>query len=325
MDPEEERGATGSTIRLVVAGLCFALATLAKQNALFLPLGLCLFLSPAPRRSLLLGSATLLPLLAAYLWLQSASDGWFRWYLVEQLVGHELHRPALLGFWLELVRALPVALLLGLGGVLLAGPLRGRGLLLTACLALVAMAWSGRAHTGGYDNTLLPALLAACLLAGCGLAGALRSGSLAAALVVLAQLAWLQLDQPLLQGRDLLPGEERARDAELLVEALAGREGPVLAPFCPELVQRAGLGSGGAHGMAVLDLLRSGDGERARNLVQSLEEGLERGRWEVVLVPGSWFEELPVLGQRYRLAGEYRLEPVTGAVHSPLLWAERID
>src|SRR6185295_4028122 len=122
-----------------------------------------------------------LPLVGSTLYGDALSGGWYRWYVFDLLRGHAWDPEHKYGFWIhDLVRFAPVVglcLLAWLRAPRVARPEAARAPLLTAAVAgLVVGAWISRAHVGGYENTLMPACLAAALCFGPALARALETG-----------------------------------------------------------------------------------------------------------------------------------------------------
>lgn len=303
-----------------LAGLLVALASLAKQSALPVGAGLAVAAFARDRRQGLAFLAGFLgPLVAGSVALDLASGGWYRWYVFELLASHPLHPPMLAGYWVELGR-LAIAFALGLAP--LARPLRGGGALLGAVLGLLAAGWLGRAHIGGYDNTLLPACAAAAAVFGTALGRRLalpgRGASLAAA-AGFVQLALLVYDP-----RAQLPTDADRRAGERVVAELAAFEGEVLVPGHGYLARAAGKRAF-AHDMAIRDVLRGPRRPEIGAFVAELEQALAERRFAaVVLDDRVWEEELPALGRSYRLArhlfgpgSEGVFVPVTGALARP--------
>ncbi len=314
----------GTRNAAVAGGLC-ALAFLTKQNAVLIAAPAILPLASRGRReALAFGLGALALGGGAVLWLHFSSEGWSTWYLFRILAGHGWFAPKVMGFWTEdLVWWLPAAFACGLAA-------RGSNKFLFApAIGMLASAWLGRAHVGGYDNTLLPASLLGALLVGEAVGRAPRPSLVP--VLALAQILVLAYDP-----RDQLPTAADRLAGERLVERLREFQGPVLAPHGTELATRAGHPPS-AHAQAIRDVLASeGSAEIAEEFVREQEEAFAEGRYDAVLLHrerdgGSAWTQIGAFTQGYRmaedvLAGEDpgTLRPVTGAdVRARLLYVVR--
>lgn len=288
----------GPRAPLLAAGLAAA-AVLTKQTMLppALVLGASAFARPASRRA---GTAYLAALGALLLgvgaWLQLASDGWFLFTVYGQLAGSPWHGPAIGGFWVESsvwVAATGGLLWLGRGGR--SGDLAS----LAVGLSLVLVAWLGRAHEGGFDNTLLPLSLACAWGTGVGLGAALERRPLASALLLTAAFAFLVRDP-----RPWIPTEADRVEGERLAQRLSGVDGPIW--ILGGALRPGGPDSDGVHAMAVIDLLKARDTRGAVSLMADLEEKLGAQHYAAIVLdddPGNWLSLGP-LRDRYRIAEE---------------------
>ena len=319
------------------SGCVFALAIHTKQLAILPGAAVASWwIARDPRRAAaFLGGLVLVAGGLAW-WLQRASDGWFRWHIVDLLAGHELHTPMLLGFWVEVGATLGPAFAVALW-VRVAPGASDRdpssaahsaerveaAFLPVLALALLASAYLGRIHVGGYDNTLLPAALAAALLGGEGLALSDRHPSRRRALIgfaLVAQFVLLAYDP-----RDTVPSARDRAAGESLVAQLDRIEGELWAPSHSHLVRRTGRAPH-AHAMGIIDLLQSEEREVATQFVRELELALARRRFAgIVLDDLSWEQDLPALLASYVRtrtlldpADEALFRPVTGDARRPL-------
>jgi len=322
-----------STRGAALAGVLAAAAFLTKQTALpmVLPLLVPLY-RRAPRQAgvflLTLGLVSAGALGALHV----SSDGWSTFYVFDMLRGHEIWQPKVLGFWTQdMIWLVPVicAAIVGLPS----GPHRaGLGFVLWPAGGMIAAAWLGRVHPGGYDNTLLPAGLAAGVVAGRLAVGAgLRNELIAAGVagVLCVQMLVMGYDP-----RGQIPSAADHAAGERVVRRLSSIEGDVFAPHQGYLARRAGKGKT-LHAQGITDLLAStGHGELAGKLVGELEEALSRGRYGALLLARPWEEppyEFGVIGVHYyRVDGPLAegpglmmpglMMPVTGAAMRPEFW-----
>lgn len=345
------------------AGVLFALAFLAKQSALA-PAALCLAgLALRSRRDALVAAGVLAVSIAATtLVFDARTDGWYRWFVFGELAGQGVDGALAFGFAREtLVAFAPLLALV----VVAAGKreLDSRGPAISrserdpaaarderipvaardervlseardesspswtapfvgALVGLVLAAGVGRAHAGGYDNTLLPACAAAALAFGVLLARLLALGGARATLaggLGIAQLALFAYD-PRMQ----VPTDADRRAGDAFVERLRATPGDAWVPDHGYLAERAGKGAS-AHGMAVIDLLRSDDHATAQRFVDELVRAIQARRWGAIVLDQRWDADLPALGAQYSAAtipwpSERAFVPVTGDPRRPGTW-----
>ena len=157
-----------------VGALVF-LAFLTKQNALIGVAGALGFLVVRRPRVGATALATAAALIAASTAaLDAASRGWYRYYVFSELqrqgVAHqELHAFWRLDVWHTshpLVMAGGAGLVLALLGRAGRTARHGAGYYAAGVAGLLAAAWAGRLHPGGYDNVLMPAFAGLALLGG---------------------------------------------------------------------------------------------------------------------------------------------------------------
>ncbi len=305
-----------------LAGILGVAAVLAKQTALGplvgLVLGLCL--RPRSRRAgLAAGVVSGVMLTVAVASLERSSGGWFSFHVYAVLAGSPLHGPAALTFLPDLLLAWAPLLVLALlasqaprGGPIAMpaqvhvesshagdGRLRFGGLHPAewcSLLALLAVAWVGRAHEGGFRNTLLPAALALSWISGPLAARAAMVRPRAAVGLTLLLFSWLTLSHP---TADLPSTGERDR-MEALLERVRALDGPVWQPHgaldpCE---------SGGVHAMVLVDLFKSRAQREARAFEADLARDLEARRFGAIVlgVELSEWAGFEALTRNYRVA-----------------------
>lgn len=314
------RFGAGSPAVLVAAALA-VLSCLAKQSGLLLAVALAPLFTRLGWRAAALYTGTFCVLLAAaVLALQAATDGWFRFWTWDMLRRAPVHGPAVLGYWRECAAALGAAAAIVFVAVLVgarAGLERGVWI---AAIALIATGWIGRAHEGGFENNLIPALLAVSLLFGPAAAGLVRQR--ASGITALAvSLAFGPL---IYDPRPFVPTDADRAGGDRVVETLRGLEPPLFLPDHGYLRRRAFEGEtrAGVHGMVINDLLKSGlDAEAARFTVE-LESALREQRFGAVILDEPW-SDLGALREFYSgpvalwETGDTSFEPVTGAPKRP--------
>jgi hypothetical protein len=338
------------------AGLASALAVLTKQTQLGLAVALAVVLLGRARTrragAVYLG-AMLAVMVPIVLWLEHVSSGWFLWTTVDLLRGSPFHGPAVWEFWTEssLVLGVPLALgllahVVGAKDGLGAGPGGSSGpggwrsgwspTLGLGCAALVLTGWIGRAHEGGFDNTLMPVALASAFACG----GPLRRLSLTrvpqvvgAALVAIAMAIHLpRIARVLPDAADHAAYSEACAKVEALRQA-----GPVWQPI-------SALPSGAPgyiHKMAIVDLAKSRETTVAAELLSDLREALVGKQFAAVILAmpprEGWGDLAPLIEAHYEVTGRLgattapggpggagpgagarsALTPVTGAALAP--------
>ena len=309
------------------AGLLGAGAVLAKQTALGPLVGLVVGLGMRrASRAAGLGAAGVaaLDLGSAFLGLERSTDGWFGFHVVSVLVGSLFHASAAANFLPDLLLAWAPLLVLVLvasraprGAVAPMHPAEWCSL-----LALMAVAWAGRAHEGGYRNTLLPAALALAWTAGPAVARAATVRPRVAATLALLLFPWLILSHP----AAALPGEAGQARLTALAERVGAMEGPTWQPH-GAIEPRV---PGGIHAMAIADLLKSREQADAQALFDDLSAALEERRFASIVlgVELSVWASLEALTRNYRVAERLdggaegsggALLPPTGAPIGPRL------
>ncbi|MEM9801866.1 MAG: glycosyltransferase family 39 protein [Planctomycetota bacterium] len=315
------RAAGGSFLAGLVAGVLAALAILAKQTSFGLAAALLvgLGLARATRRTAAGFSvgvaAALVPLAVA---LEGRSSGWFSFTTVDLLSGSPWYVPAAIDYWRELalVAAPVVGLVVAGRGAPASESSPVRTVEWFAVAALVAMGWAGRAHEGGFRNTLLPAALALALVAGPAFARAARTRPRAALPLVVLLFGVLHLGW----SRAPMPGLDEAEHVGQLAARIASIDGEVWQPH-GAIDPRT---PGGVHAMAINDLLKSGERDVAQRFVDDLTNALNAKRFAAIVfgVEISEWADLEPLGRNYvvreRLDGFDHEMPI-GAPHAPRL------
>lgn len=163
-------------------------------------------------------------------------------------------------------------------------------------LAFLAVSWSGRAHSGGYLNVLLPAMAALAVLSGLILAAALRRGSYRLSMVVLmictAQF-WLLRYNP---SQEIPTAADRAAGQQLH-QVIRTFPGDVYIPFHSFYTAQVGKRTY-AHWSAIADVggllyttqaavPGSGTEERRAIILDEMAKALSTGRFDAVILDES--------------------------------------
>jgi hypothetical protein len=255
------------------------------------------------------------------------SGGWFSYYVLTVPRGHAIDSAQLLGFWVDdLFGTSPVLTVLAACGLVTLGAASRRDadarLELLFALALIATSWMARLHTGGWRNVNVGAFLALSFAAAgwCGRAAARCSRDarwIPLALLSLALTAHFALLFRPAEG--LIPTARDVADGERLVELLRSEPGPVMLMENPYLAVRAGKPVT-AHGVAVVDLIRSAPSPQREEFLAALRERLASKHYTMIVLHSPW----PALDPWYEPVQEIRWEgdaflPVNGPDNRPSL------
>lgn len=269
-----------------VVGLLLFLACFTKQDGLVVAVPLIAWLFAVRRRAAVAALSSLVLLLgASTVALNAATRGWYGYFVVHELLGQPITRSQVTDFWLhDILTPLPVVGMLAVGAVL-AGRRSdelvwtSRGAVLAGGAGLVAAAWAGRLHSGGYANVLMPAYAAMAVLAGVGVAylrevsRALRARTriVASACVVVALVT--QFAHVAYPVSAQIPTRADARAGDGFVRMLRHLPGKVVVLIHPWYATHAGKGDFAA-GVAIQDLLRSQPGAARSALIRDESRAL---------------------------------------------------
>jgi hypothetical protein len=330
------------------SGALMTLAFLTKQAALFPALAVVVFLWRR-RRALgawyagALGAGLAGSTVALNLW----SHGWYRFYVFDMPAAHEIETKEWGAFWTgDLLAPFLLALLLGAVGLWWTTKARTDDGIAAAWfhvpvfVGLLAAAYQGRLHTGGYDNVLFPAFGAVALAFGLGLhAASMVSAQPAtrrwarvtvwvaplAVLLAIVQLATLTYD-PWAQ----IPSAAHHRTGHRMITALRDLQGTVYLPGHSEYLQRVGK-EGSVYSSALEDVIRADVRGNGKALARELDRAVSSGRWDWIVVDSApVFSYLPrSLRRAYVEVGtlvprRHPPLPLTGTLTGPLtVWARR--
>jgi len=286
-----------SVLALATAGLLFALAFHTKQTALFiaLPVAAGLMAMRGLRSLAFIGTFGLLGLGAVPV-LNATYHGWYNYYVFFLPAHKPLVKSVLWEFWIgDLLRVMPVAC--GLAVAWLSWRRAGLGwtarfFYVLALAGMVAAAWSGRLHYGGYLNALLPAYAGLAVLAVLGAwtlarprerSGPRNAGAAAAVYVACLVQFGLLWYNPAAQ----IPSREDVRAGRELVAMLAGYPGEILVPQHGYLAELAGKRSF-AHQMAIYDVLLAGPSQTQDRLLQEIVQAIKRQRFSAIILDGPF-------------------------------------
>jgi hypothetical protein len=218
---------------LVLAGVVTGLAVETKQQALLVGIAVFFALVPTGRRramSFLVGLVGTVAVISAVL--ELTSGGWFHVYAVDLLLHHHIIEPELVQFWTRDLWV-PLAVAITIGVALFAMPRAlgrdARRFYGFVTISLIAVAYSSRLHSGGYDNVLLPAYAAVAVVVGLAVHHLGRPGPLvpvlAARVVLVAVL--VQFGVLVYDPGAQIPRDAAVRHGDALLAELRELPGPI--------------------------------------------------------------------------------------------------
>ena len=308
-----------SVLALATAGSLFALAFHTKQTALFiaLPVAAGLMATRGLRSLAFLGAFGLLGLGAVPV-LNATYHGWYNYYVFFLPAHKPLVKSAIWEFWIgDLLRVMPVACGLAVTWLSWRRPGFGRAARFFYVLAIggmVAAAWSGRLHYGGYRNALLPAYVGLAVLAVLG-AWMLarpreRSGPCNASAATAVYVACIvQFGLLWYNPAALIPSREDVRAGKELVATLAGYPGEILVPQHGYLSELAGKRSF-AHQMALYDVVLAGPSQTEDRLLQEIVQAIKRQRFSAIILDGPFTLQDTLMDYYALQSGVFRSEDV---------------
>jgi glycosyltransferase involved in cell wall biosynthesis len=318
-------GRRAMTVRagVVVGFLCF-LAFFTKQSAaVAVAFALVALLVRRPKVGAAAIGVALAGVAASTLIMDALTGGWYRYYVFDELASQGRSRITLAVFLRDDLWHLshPVVIVTIIALVVVLARRSGEdrfGLLYWAAagLGLLASAWLGRAHAGGYVDTLIPAFAALALAGGLAWGWALNGCapltssstsrvvrrtagvvSLVLPLGVVAALALQVANWSYTPSRQE-PSTADARSGQAFLAAVKKIAGPVVILNHPWYATELNQGVA-AQGLGIRDVLRGGS-SRARTI---LEANLRReiaGASAVILDdPGDAVELGPVFAERF--------------------------
>lgn len=286
----------------IFAALLVTLAFLTKQSGLVACLPLVLYAFYVNRRhGFIFIFALIVLLVTSTLALNYLSDGWYGFYVFKLVRQHAIEKSSVIGFWVSDIRPLYIACVAGLFYLISQTAEADRRRLIFYSLMAAGMfgaAWSARAHTGGYDNVLLPAFAVIAVLFGLGLHAALSfasgstssfaSGSAGGVRVPLLHtfiylVCLMQFGTLIYNPRHQIPTTAELDDHRQLVETLKRIEGEVFIPYHGFLPHQAGKRSY-AHFGAIADILRSGEEDAKQKLQDEMTKAFAEGKFSAVIM-----------------------------------------
>ncbi len=277
-----------------LGALLLGLSFLAKQSSFLLALALIGHEVWVERkRAVPFVVATLVCTLGVAVLIDHLHHGWFRYYTWELPRAHPFVKQSLGGFWTDdLFPAFAIAGVFGIYYLIAATPARAgaRFFHLATAGGMVACAWTGRLHDGGWPNVLIPAFAALAVLFGLGLGEAWRStddaGPRLRAFVAAAALA--QLGALVFDPKRTLPRSFDAPAGWAFIAKLKAVPGDVFVPNHSWYARMAGKAPH-AHRMAIDDVLRGDPHGEGLALAASIRSAIAKKRYGAIALDDEFF------------------------------------
>lgn len=270
-----------------LAGVLLFLSIFTKQNALIMAAPVMVYFCMTDWRRGLVFSATATGLTGlATLVYQHLSDGWFLYYTVTMLMKHPKNEALWMGFWMDDLRPLWMALGLSAVAIFIYGTKGKSGVFWVVLAAgIFGGVWRSRLHQGSSVNSDLPvfALLAilSVLAAHELISRAARRRVPVALLLTMAlvgQFALLAYNPS-----DFIPSCADREANRVLYSLVRELDGEVYMPFHGNLSGLAGKTSY-AHGVSIWDVCRA-DNPRLKEAIRAeLETVLRNGMFSVIIL-----------------------------------------
>ena len=196
---------------------------------------------------------------------------------------------------------------------LVTGRREGKGLpffILSLAAGMLAASWTGRVHTGGYDNVLLPAYAGLALLFGLSahaLAHPSRPGSHGSAALVYL-MSSIQLISLAYDPRDQVPTREDVQAGDRLVTLMRQIPGEVYLPMHGYLGALAGKATW-AHAQAIDDVSRGTNRQLIDELDAQLTQAVAGGRFGAIIIDGAGWPFHEEMSRRYDHKGRLWRDP----------------
>lgn len=323
-------------VRALVAGLLLVLAFQTKQVALTMCLPVLAWAVLREWRTGLVAAATTLGGIAASVTVLNAlHDGWYVFYCFTVPSRHAMERQFLVRFWtydlwtfvwpMTAASAWWLARLVGRER-----PGSDAMFHAAATVGIVAGAWMGRLHSGGWENVVIPAYALLTILFAFGMRDllvaawrpALAGAALAGALVVV-QFRLLAYD-----ARAQLPSQDDLRAGQALVDFLERTPGEVWLfdhGYLPSLAGR----DPHAPAAALWDVLRADTGGVGDALRHEIDTAVRDGRFAAIIIdshrefPGDLWTRYWEEGSLFQTSEGFW--PVTGFRKRPEFVFRRYD
>lgn len=285
-----------SHLSRVGAAALFLLAFLTKQSAsfVFLPIALHVLLTEKKRSIVFIGAGAAL-MGGSVLLLNWVHEGWFWYYVFWLPQQHPWVRRMWWDFWVEdLMAPLAVSCLLSLFYLIVQKGAEGRRFYFLAFVGMLATAWTGRLHAGGWPNVLMPAFAMIAILFGLGIhAGLTRAADLPEpvrknAEVFFLLAAAIQFGCIVYDPTRFVPTKRDREAGDSFIAAIRAVNGDVFMPAHGYLTVLAGKRAF-AQEMAMMDILGIGGGKPGAALREDIRKAISQKRFAAVITDGEFY------------------------------------
>jgi hypothetical protein len=273
------------------AAMLLTLAFLTKQLALLPALAVApyLYARAGRRAAAAYGAALALGIGGTTVVLDAVTHGWYVRYAFVLPARHDLVPSQYIGFFTgDLLWPAIVLVALGAVGVVVLARRRGDGIWFHALVGsgLVAAAYVGRLHSGGYDNVVLPAYLELAIIAALGLERLLEADRRAWQRGAVALLAGAQLAALAYAPWRYIPSAADTRAGDRMIAALRALPQPIYLPSNPWYAERAGSPMT-AQSAALEDVLRAHVDGTDTALATELHDAIAAHRFGAIVVDSA--------------------------------------
>lgn len=281
----------------VLAGILISLSFLTKQAALTIavPMALYCLITNWRRSSFFIGTATLI-IAGSTLLLDRIHDGWYSFYVFDLPVEHYSLKARYVFFWVDdLLAPLPAVCVVSVVYLLSLFSQAGKKralfyVLMTA--GMIGTAWSGRLHSGGYLNALMPGFAFLAILFGLGFhgladyfhgKGSASNGGVTVALTFFYLVCAAQFGGLLYNPKEQIPTRRDLDAGWSFIQMLKGIDGEVYMPGHGFLPGYAGKKSY-AHAAAVADVLRSKETSEKAELLAEITNSIRQQYFSAIIL-----------------------------------------
>lgn len=301
-----------SISNLAVAGAVAALAFQTKQSELLIFAMMAVYAAYIHRKqaAYFIGAYVGLVIISAFL-LNRSTNGWYYYYVFSLPSKHPIDSTKWMIFWnADLMPALTIAMaasaLYLCAGLDWAKNKRSAVFYICTTAGILASSWSGRLHSGGYINVLMPAYVWISVLSGlaigrwikrAGMDGDYRSF---VGVIFIYGICIYQYIALLYNPFAYIPNSKDYDAGQNLVRTIAKTDGEVFIPFHPYLAVLAGKRST-FHRMAFADIDRSTDKEKIKMLHRELNQVISHRHFDMIILDDLWMRNQ--VSKKYRLIG----------------------
>lgn len=284
-----------SPLSLATAGVLAWLAFLAKQSGFVIAAPMIIYTMCAYRKKSAWFIAPYLGLIAiSIIFLNHSTHSWYAYYVFKLPSQHTIETAKLLEFWTkDLFPGLFVAIAFAFL-YLLIGINRSKSkekiFYVCATLGMISTAWTGRLHSGGYVNVVMPAYAWISVLFGIGVGSLLERARSAELTLAIYLACFLQYACLVYSPGKYIPDEKDYRSGYKLVSLVSNVKGEVLIPFHPYIAVLAGK-KPSFHRMVFSDICRSNDAKIKCQLNREINTAINSKKYKLIILDDLWLRD----------------------------------